>query len=350
MGPAPVSLDPATVMGQGVGSRAADRQLGRGCLAEIARLAVPAALAYSSVFAVVQLGLVLTYPGRSEHALWAVPVTACYLPLFLWFVRSAVIGVRPRAAVWTFVALAALVGAAVPLAGSNWLPVFAVVAVSAMLVLPWPWSLLVALVLAAAQAPLAVVLGSPVVDAPSYYVFALWWRASALFVPIWLLRALGQLPAARDVLAEQAVMDERLRIDREVRTTVGSALEAIAAIADAAAERVESDPAEAARATRTSVEVSRRALADARRLLRRYRSPSLDAEVAAAAALLTAAGIETEVEIAEADRELAADPQLRSALRQATAAALHDDEASRYVVRVTRDGDAALTVCVEART
>ena len=305
-----------------------------------ARLIGPAALAYSSVFALVQLGLVLTYPGRTAHAEWAVLATAGYLPLFLWQVHRAIGGGRPAPA-WTLAALTAIVAAAVPVAGSNWLPVFAVVAVSAMLTLRWPGSLLVALVPAVAVAPLAVLLDSPVPDAASYYVFAVWWRASALFVPIWLLRALRQLSAARDALAEQAVEDERLRVDREVRATAGPALETIAVRAEAAAQHAGSDPAEAARQVRTVVETSRRASADARRLLSRYRSPSLAAEAEAAAALLNAAGIDTTVELADADREIPADPRLRSALRRATADALHDDAARSCVIRVTRRAGAA---------
>lgn len=301
------------------------------------------ALAYSGLFALVQLGLVLTYPGRSERALWPVLATAAYLPLFLWQVHRAIAGVRPPAA-WTLAALAAIVGAALPVAGSNWLPVFAFVAVAAMLVLPWPWSLLVAVALAAAQAPLAVLLDSPVPAAASYYVFALWWRASALFVPIWLLRALRQLTAARDALAERAVLGERLRIDGEVRATVGSALDTIAARADAAAEHASVDAAEAARQLHAAVDVARRASADGRRLLSGYRAPSLAAEVDAAAALLTAAGIDTSVELPEPD--LLMDARLRAELRRATAAALHDDTARTCVIRVTR---AAVDVRIEAR-
>ncbi|GAA0922382.1 hypothetical protein [Virgisporangium aurantiacum] len=319
--------------------------------ARIGRLAVPAVLVYCSTFALVQLGIVLTYPGRSEHAGWAVLATACYLPLFLWQVHAAVSGTRVPGGAWTVAGLAAIVGAGVPIAGSNWLPVFAVVAVSAMLVLPWPRSLVVALALVAAQAPLAVLLDSPVTAAPSYYVFALWWRASALFVPIWLLRALRQLSAAQDALAEKAVVDERLRVDGEVRTVVGSALETIAAQADAAAGLAASDRSATARHIRTSVLTSRQAGADVRRLLRSYRLHPLVSEVDAAAALLTAAGIPTSVEFADADRHLPADARLRSDLQRDVAAVLHDETVRSCVIRVGRDDEPArLSVHVEARS
>jgi two-component system, NarL family, sensor histidine kinase DesK len=321
-----------------------------GLAARAMAAASPIALVYSSAFAVVQLGLVLTYPGHTQLPWLAVLVTAAYLPLFLWQVHRAVIADRPPP-VWTLVVLAAIVAAALPVARGNWLPVFAVVAVSAMLVLPWPWSLLVVAALAAAQAPLAVLLDSPVPYAASYYVFALWWRASAIFVPIWLLRSLRQLSAARTALAEKAVVDERLRIDGEVRATVGSALEAIAVRADRAAEHVvSSDSPEAAQQIRAAVDVARRASADGRRLLRSYRAPSLAAEVDAAAALLTAAGIDTSIELADADRHVLADPQLRATLRQATARALHDEAARGCVIRVTRRAEpAGLDVRIEVR-
>jgi len=63
-----------------------------------------------------------------------------------------------------------------------------------------------------------------------------------------------------------------------------------------------------------------------------------------AAALLTAAGIDTSVELPEPD--LLMDARLRAELRRATAAALHDDTARTCVIRVTR---AAVDVRIEAR-
>jgi signal transduction histidine kinase len=217
-----------------------------------------------------------------------------------------------------------------------------------MLILPWPWSLLTVLALISAQAPLAASLHSPVPYAASYYVFTLWWRASVLFIPLWLLCTLRRLAVAQDVLAENAAMGERLRIDREMRATVGSALETIAACGDAAAGRAESDPLEAESHIRAAVEVSRRALVDTRRLLKGYRAPSLAAEVDAAAALLTAAGIQTSIEFGDVDRDLVADPHLHSLLRQATAAALQDDDVRSCVIRVSRrDSSAQLDLRVE---
>jgi hypothetical protein len=191
--------------------------------------ATPAALAYGSVFPLLQLGLVADYPASDGDARWAALATAAYLPLHLHHVYWSVRGARPPAGLWTLAALAVVVAATVPVGGTHWLPVFAIVAVSALLVLPWPWSLAVAAGVTLGMAPLAVAVDSPIPSAPSYYVFSVWWRASALFVPLWLLGTVRQLEAARRALAEDAVVRERLRIDREVRRTVGAALGSIAA-------------------------------------------------------------------------------------------------------------------------
>jgi two-component system, NarL family, sensor histidine kinase DesK len=293
------------------------------------RLVTVGALVYSSAFSLVQLGLVIEYPGHAENATGALVATACYLPLHLRHVLWAVRGARPPAGRWTLAALAAVVAAAVPVAGVNWLPVFAVVAASAVLVLPWPWSLVVAGVVVVAQAPLAIALDAPLADAASYYVFTVWLRASALFVPIWLLGAVRQLQATRRLLAADALVRERVRLDDELRRTVGVALESII---------TRGEQATLAPDVREIVAVSRRALAESRRLISGYQRPTLAAELETAATLLTWAGIRTRIERPAQGLPDTTDPAVRSDLRAATAAVLHDDKARSCVIRVTRDG------------
>jgi two-component system, NarL family, sensor histidine kinase DesK len=313
----------------------------------LARLAIPGALVYSSVFSLVQLGLVVDYPGSSEVPWWAVVATACYLPLHLHHVYWAARGVRPPAGVWTLAALAAIVTAALPFAVSNWLPIYAVVAVSAVLVLPWPWSLLLAFGVAVAQAPLVLAVGSPLPDAVTYYPLTVWWRATALFVPIWLLGAIRQLEETRRSLAEDAVARERLRLDDELRRTVGAALDSIAARGRRASTLADGDPEVLASEIRELVDGSRRALAEARQLISGYQKPPLAAELETAAALLMEAGIQTRIDLPQHGLPHTTDQTARSALRTATADVLHDDSARACVISVTyQDGNAH----VELRT
>jgi two-component system sensor histidine kinase DesK len=312
-----------------------------------ARWATPAALAYGSVFPLLQLALVAHYPASDGDVRWALLATAVYLPLHLHHVYWSVRGVRPPGALWTLAALAAVVTATVPVGGTHWLPVFAIVAVSAMLVLPWPWSLVVAAGVTLGQAPLALAIDSPIVSASSYYVFAVWWRASALFVPLWLLGSVRQLEAARRALAEDAVVRERLRIDREVRRTVGAALGSIAAGGERVAGRLAGagaagplggDGDALARDVRALAEDSRQALAETRRLVSGYRQPSLAAELETAVTLLAAAGVDARVELPREALPADAGPGVRSALRDATAAVLRDETAASCVIAVRYDG------------
>jgi two-component system sensor histidine kinase DesK len=96
---------------------------------------------------------------------------------------------------------------------------------------------------------------------------------------------------------------------------------------------------------------SRRALAEARQLLSGYQRPSLADELDTAARLLTAAGVETRVELPpEGVPATAPDPPARDALRTATARVLHDATARACVVRVTRrDGRMDVEVDIRAR-
>jgi signal transduction histidine kinase len=315
----------------------------------VARLATPAALLYGSVFPLVQVSVVASYPNGSREVSWALAATAtaAYLPLHLRHVRWAARCERPPVGGWTLAALAIVVTAALPLVGSHWLPVFAVVAASAMFVLPWPQSLLVAGGVVAAQAPLALAVDSPLPDAASYYVFSVWWRTAALFVPVWLLGAIRQLHEARQSLAEEAVVRERLRIDAELRRTVRAALDSIATRGQRATMLVDDDLEVAASEVRELVDGSRRSLAEARRVINGYQQPTLDAELAAAAALLRAAGITTRVEVPGEPLPSAVDPSVRSALRAAAADVLRDGAARACVITVSSE-DGSLRVAVRS--
>lgn len=317
----------------------------------LARLATPGALVYGSVFPLVQLGMIVAYPNGSRQVGWplAVTATAAYLPLHLRHVAWAARGARPPAGAWTLAALAAIVTAALPFAGSHWLPVYAVVAASAMFVLPWPWSLVGAGTVVAVQAPLALALDSPLPDAPSYYVFSVWWRTASLFVPILLLGAVRQLHETRRSLAEEAVVRERLRIDDELRRAVGAALDSIATRGQRATTLVDRDVDVAASEVRELVDGSRRALAEARRVINGYQQPTLDAELEAAAALLTAAGIRTRVEVPAGPLPpAAADSTVRSTLRGVAADVLRDASAQACVITVSsEDGRLQVTLRTE---
>lgn len=307
----------------------------------VTRFATGGVLAYCSVFPIMQVAVIAeSSDGGHRRAAWALAATACYLPLHLRHVLYAVRGTRPPHGASTFLAMAAVIAAVIPMAGTLWLPTTHAVAVSALIVLRPRWSLPAVAAVVAAQTPLALALHSSLTDAATYYTLTVLWRSSVVFVPVWLLGTVRQLDAARQALARDAVLRERLTIDGELRRTLGIALAGIAARGERAGSLVERSAVDDA--LHDLVARSRHTLAEARQLIRSYHRPSLRAELSTAAALLTAAGIQTRV-VLPPDGRFDAAPDFRDRIRAATAALLRDGSARPCVLSVGADGQLDVT-------
>jgi signal transduction histidine kinase len=306
----------------------------------LVRLAVPGALAYAAVFPLVQVALIAeSWGGGYGKATWALVATAAYLPLHLRHVAYGVRGEHPPAGGWSLAAMAVLILGALPQAGSLWLPSCHALIVSSLIVLRRPWSWLAAGSVVAAQAPLAWALGGLVPAAGSYYTVTAAWRAASVVVPLWLVRTILQLHAARRALADEALVRERVRIDAEVRRTLGTALDAIVSRGRQAGAALAADPRDPALEAqlRSLVDGSRRALADVRRLVRGYQQGSLRSEIDTAAGLLAAAGVRTRVVLPAGRLPERVDVGARADLRAATARLLRDDTAHACAITVSLD-------------
>jgi two-component system sensor histidine kinase DesK len=304
----------------------------------LARLTPASVAAYCMVLPVVTIGVVTaSYTGLSRAG-WAVAGTAAYAPLYLRHVLSFLRGQRPRAAGWSLAGMAVLITAVLPLAGGWWLPMYFTLAVCLLLTLPWRWSLLGVALLTAAQVPLAFAFPAPAFSrdiAPSYFALTLLWRTSAVFVPVWLVATVRQLEAARQQLAQEAVLRERLVADARLRRTLGTALASIVAGGQSSARLAREDPQAAAPRLAALVDTSRRSLAETRQLLSSLHRPSLWSELEAAAGLLTAAGIETRLTLAGGSPPDGASAEFRSRLRSATADLLRDGSVRTCVITVS---------------
>jgi two-component system, NarL family, sensor histidine kinase DesK len=306
------------------------------------RLAAAGAVACSIVLPLLELARIATgWTPSPGHARQALVATALYLPLHVRHVWHATRGSRPAGAGWTLAAMAVVILGALPVIGTGWLTTLHSLAVSVLIVLRPPWSLAAVALLLAAPWPLAVALGDPGWGA--FYTISVVWRGAAVFVLVWLVGATRRLEDARLALADQAIARERLRIDAELRRTLGAALEAIVARGRRAAALSGPDAATLQDELQGLVEHSRQALAQARRIIRGYQRLSLRAELDSAATLLGAAGIETRLELPEGELPDTVDAASRAALRAAVARLLRDDatrQASIVVVR--RDGRVGL--------
>lgn len=311
------------------------------------RLATAGAVGFAVLLPLVELGRIAVSRAAVEGAATpqlgdlivpALLATAAFLPLHVQHVRRAVRGSRRVPAGWTLAVMAIIVVAATPVIGAGWLFMFASLALSVLIVVRPPWSFAGYLALAVATGPMALALGEPRWSA-LYFPITVAWRAATLFVLVWLVSAARQLQTARLALTDEAVLRERLRIEGELRATIGDALATIATGGRRAAVYASRDPTSARDELQTLVEGSRRTLADARRISSSYQRSTLRAELDTATALLGAAGIETRLELPVGDPLQIADEQARATLRSATAHLLTDAAARRCTITVTHEGE-----------
>jgi two-component system sensor histidine kinase DesK len=306
-------------------------------------LTAAGAVAYCSVFPIMQVALVAAFGhGGYRQAGWALAATVLFMP---WYARNVLYcarGVRPPHGVWTFVAVTVIILGALPLTGTIWLPSTHVIAVYALIVLRPRWSLPVLVGVVLVQLPYVWWLGSTYPSPDTYYASTALWRTSAVFAPIWLLGAIRQLDTARRALAHDAVVRERLEVDEDLRRTLGTALARIAETADRAA--TSAAPTAIAASVREIVDDSRRTLADARRTITKYHHPSLGAELSTAAALLSAAGIETALVLPASGVLDSAGAEFRAEVRSEIAALLRESIDGACTITLRDDGGLRLVI------
>ncbi len=112
---------------------------------------------------------------------------------------------------------------------------------------------------------------------------------------VWLLRMVTELDEARGAAAALSVAEERLRFSRDLHDVVGRALSAIAVKSDLAATLSRRGDDRAAQQMDEVRDLAQESLAEARELVRGYRSIALASELAGARSLLEAAGITTDI-------------------------------------------------------
>jgi two-component system sensor histidine kinase DesK len=105
-----------------------------------------------------------------------------------------------------------------------------------------------------------------------------------------------ELRSAREELARMAVDEERLRFARDLHDLLGHSLSLITLKSELAGRLLPDEPQKAETEVHDIEEVARQALGEVREAVAGYRSPTLDEELAGAAEMLGAAGIDFELE------------------------------------------------------
>lgn len=308
------------------------------------RILVPAMIiVYAVVTPFIGLGRMLSEPHRPVAAVAAAIATACSLPLQVWLLAPTARARRPRHAlglvtVFTVVNLIAFV-----FAGPVWFIGAEELGVFAAVLLPLIWSVPAVVALAAMPAALAVAgLDS---GWGRFYALAVVFQAWIVGMLTWLVRTATELRAGRRELADSAVISERVRIDDELRVTLGAELEKLIAAGERAARIAREDPARGERELLALTDASRLALAQTRQLVSGYRAATVRSELGTAVALLAAAGIPSRVEIPPAALGQTLDTRRLAGFRSDLTTVLRAEDGSGCVITVDGDdGDVRLRI------
>ncbi|XVQ10207.1 sensor histidine kinase [Spirillospora sp. CA-255316] len=132
---------------------------------------------------------------------------------------------------------------------------------------------------------------------PGLVAFTVWTTLG----PLWAWDTADRLNEARRLSAELAVKDERLRFAADLHDIQGHHLQVIALKSELAARLAGTDPARAAAEMEEVRRLAADALRDTRAVVQGYRRTTLDDEIANAARVLEAAGIDARMDLDPAE-------------------------------------------------
>jgi two-component system, NarL family, sensor histidine kinase DesK len=178
-----------------------------------------------------------------------------------------------------------------------------------------------------------------------YWVAGLALGAAALYGAARLVRALDELQATRAELAELAVGRERLRVSRDLHDLLGHSLSAVSLKGDLAIRLLRDDPGAARAEIESLTGVARDALRGVRAVTRDEHPVSMRTETDGAAALLSAAGIDTRVELDLPHLAAPVENVLAWAVREGVTNVLRHSEARTCSITAgRRDGNVYLEI------
>lgn len=210
----------------------------------------------------------------------------------------------------------------------------------------------VAPVTAVAVAAPALALGIPVGECVGYAVAVLLTSAflcAACGFSGWLLNTVYELDRAREVQAQLAVAEERLRFGRDLHDVMGRNLAVIALKSELAVQLARRERPEAVDQMIEVQRIARESQKEVRDVVRGYREADLAVELEGARGVLRAAGMDCRVEFEAGRDALSAESQsaLGWVVREATTNVLRHGDARSCLIRLTVGATGALTLVVE---
>ncbi|GAA4572183.1 histidine kinase [Planotetraspora kaengkrachanensis] len=225
--------------------------------------------------------------------------------------------------------------------GRAWLGVGGFLAGPLLLALPWAAAWPLVACVTASVAVIAVRLGLPPAATLNYAVSTLV-TGLVVYGLIRLARQVRELQIARQELARAAVVEERLRAARDLHDLLGHNLAAILLKCELARRL---DPPRARAELEDVLVMAERAEADMRAVSGETQGLSLDEEARSARSVLSAAGIETELDLVADDLPAEVEYVLAVVLREAVTNVLRHSVAGRCrISAVAADGGIRLRV------
>jgi two-component system sensor histidine kinase DesK len=149
--------------------------------------------------------------------------------------------------------------------------------------------------------------------------------------------ALREVHAAQGEIARLAVMEERLRVARDLHDLLGHTLSLIVLKSELARRIVEYDPQRAVQEIQEVERVARQSLQEVREAVAGYRQPGLVSELDSARQLLDAAGITCHIEHTAGTLPPTIDAVLAWTVREGATNVIRHSRAHHSTIRVTRE-------------
>src|SRR5260221_59446 len=149
--------------------------------------------------------------------------------------------------------------------------------------------------------------------------------------------AIRELHAAREELARLAVVEERLRMARDLHDLLGHSLSLITRKSELVGRLVEKGPTRAVQEIREVELAARQTLREVREAVAGYRQPVLESELDGAQQMLSAAGIECMIEHTAGMLPPATDAVLAWTVREGVTNVIRHSRARYCSIRLTRE-------------
>jgi two-component system, NarL family, sensor histidine kinase DesK len=156
--------------------------------------------------------------------------------------------------------------------------------------------------------------------------------------------ALRELHSAREELARQAVMEERLRMARDLHDLLGHTLSLITLKSELAGRLLEKDPHTASQEVHEIERIARQALREVREAVVEYRKRTLHGELDGARQILEAAGVVFSVEDETQSLPPNTDAALAWFVREGVTNVIRHSRAQHCLIRITSTDE---FVCAE---